>query len=352
MINSDNRYSAALDPSSRKYICPRCGKKTFVLYLKDGKPIADNVGRCDRQDKCGWHYTPADYRRDHHTGKPFRPDTSGSSAPSISGGRVWTPPPMEITPPDYIPPDVVKRTIARDPGGNSLLRYLRKVFEPLTGAEVVERAAVSLGVGTAKQFGGSPVFWQIDQFGKVRTGKVMGYNPDTGKRIKEPKPLFKWAHKMMTKTKPDYKLQQCYFGVHRIKGDNPIIWMFESEKTALIALICLMWGRAENIFFPVACGGCEGLSPAADKFCDVYDKHRIFLNKRVVLFPDVGKFSEWREAARRLQPYCKEVFISEILERRPRDTGVNVEFGDDLGDVLIRAAERGKDIASIITTAY
>ena len=29
---------------------------------------------------------------------------------------------------------------------------------------------------------GSVVFWQIDTLGKVRTGKVMNYNSETGKR--------------------------------------------------------------------------------------------------------------------------------------------------------------------------
>ena len=39
-------------------------------------------------------------------------------------------------------------------------------------------------LGTAVHYGGSIVYWQIDSTGNVRAGKVMGYDKDTGKRLK------------------------------------------------------------------------------------------------------------------------------------------------------------------------
>lgn len=35
-------------------------------------------------------------------------------------------------------------------------------------------------VGTSKHWEGATVFWQIDTIGRVRTGKIMLYNPETG----------------------------------------------------------------------------------------------------------------------------------------------------------------------------
>lgn len=61
-------YQYQLDKSSKKYICPRCGKKTFVLYLDEtGHPLDESVGRCDRQDKCAFHYAPREYFKDKGT---------------------------------------------------------------------------------------------------------------------------------------------------------------------------------------------------------------------------------------------------------------------------------------------
>lgn len=41
-------------------------------------------------------------------------------------------------------------------------------------------------VGKANHWQGSTVFWQTDIHDRVRTGKIMLYNPTNGRRIKEP----------------------------------------------------------------------------------------------------------------------------------------------------------------------
>jgi len=54
------------------------------------------------------------------------------------------------------------------------------------------------------------IFWQIDIHGKVRTGKIMQYNPETGKRIKHESGAIDWIHSKLKKsgTLPeDYNLQ-------------------------------------------------------------------------------------------------------------------------------------------------
>ena len=54
-------YRYALDRSPRKWICPRCGQKTFVRYVDtfSGEYVKDaRSGRCDRQIKCRYHLPP------------------------------------------------------------------------------------------------------------------------------------------------------------------------------------------------------------------------------------------------------------------------------------------------------
>ena len=56
------------------------------------------------------------------------------------------------------------------------------------------------------------IFWQIDTAGKVRTGKIMQYNAETGKRIKHESGAIDWVHNKLKKTKQllgDFNLQQC-----------------------------------------------------------------------------------------------------------------------------------------------
>ena len=69
--------------------------------------------------------------------------------------------------------------------------------------------------GTSRQWNGSTVFWQVDSQGRARAGKVMDYNQDSGRRIKEPENRITWAHSLMQKQ--GYKIRQCLFGEHLLK---------------------------------------------------------------------------------------------------------------------------------------
>ena len=60
---------------STRYICPRCKRKhSFTRYIdtyNNNEYISDNVGKCNRIDKCGYHYTPKQY----YTDNPWKRDT-------------------------------------------------------------------------------------------------------------------------------------------------------------------------------------------------------------------------------------------------------------------------------------
>ena len=53
-----------------RYTCPQCGRKqSFTRYIDTYNIyINDNVGKCNRLDKCGYHYTP----RQHLTDKEWK----------------------------------------------------------------------------------------------------------------------------------------------------------------------------------------------------------------------------------------------------------------------------------------
>ena len=61
-----------------RYTCPQCGRKyAFTRYIDNtnNQYVADNVGKCNRLDKCGYHYTPRQYFEDN----PWRRDDSCSN---------------------------------------------------------------------------------------------------------------------------------------------------------------------------------------------------------------------------------------------------------------------------------
>ncbi len=62
------------------------------------------------------------------------------------------------------------------------------------------------------------IFWQIDIQGKVRTGKIMQYNPDTGRRLKHESGAIKTVSKMLGHT--NIKTTQIYARITDSKISN------------------------------------------------------------------------------------------------------------------------------------
>ena len=51
-----------------RHICPQCGRKyTFTRYIDttNNTYVNERVGKCNRLDKCGYHYTPRQYFEDN-----------------------------------------------------------------------------------------------------------------------------------------------------------------------------------------------------------------------------------------------------------------------------------------------
>lgn len=282
-----------------KWICPECGRKTFVCYVDtNGNILDEGVGKCDRADKCAYHYTPRQYFEDNE----------GVGVPRPRQSRpIFKPQPR----PSYIDPDIFKQSVvATQSHRNHLITYLNGVF----GVELVNQMIADYYIGTSKHWESSTVFWQIDRFGRVHGGKIMQYNPDNGKRVKEPHNRITWVHTAMKI--PNYNLRQCLFGEHLLKKHpDTTVAIVESEKTAIIA---------SGVFgdcITMACGGCGNLTST---MCEP------LRGRDVVLFPDNGKFDEWSEKSKQLRHTFQRLRISNIMEREA------ISVGDDIGDLFLR----------------
>lgn len=306
---SDFRFHLKKCSGRTKLDCPQCGRyRCFVPYIDDTAKVQfpDNVGKCDHEHRCGYHYSPKDYFREHpetwHADDDIRCQTPVQVSPS------------ECRTPSYITAELMERSMSHY-DINPLFTFLSKVF----GTEKTLVLMSRYNVGTARIWGGSAVFWQVDSEGHIRGGKIMGFNPDTGHRIKEPVPLVCWVHAVMKIE--DYHLVQCLFGEHLLKS-RPYshVAVVESEKTALIAS-----GFVPEMLW-LATGGKNG--------CFNGRALQVLKGRSVTLYPDLGAADEWRcKAVNCLAGICARVTVSDLLENNA--TPEQRSRGLDIADFLL-----------------
>lgn len=291
-MNTEYRY--ILDKSSKKFLCPKCHKKRFVLYIDNetNKPLNSNVGKCDRLDNCNFHYSPKQYFNDNAIYKrPFIPIHTKAPEPKKSIS--------------FIDSNIFVKSL-NCYQKNNLINYLISKF----GTERINKLIETYFIGTAKN--GGTIFWQIDTKNKIRTGRIITYHIDKPNRNKDIS--INWVHKALKLN--DYNLQQCLFGEHLLNNDTRSVGIVESEKTALIA----------SLFFPdyvwIASGGKQYFKLIAN--C------KALKNRDVVLFPDLNAFDEWNERAKKL-PF--KVEVSDLLEKNATELDKNK--GYDIADYLL-----------------
>ncbi len=196
---------------------------------------------------------------------------------------------------------------------NPLYLFLCKTI----GKDAANRQFERYKVGTSKKWGGATVFWQIDKDCNVRSGKLMGYNPKDGHRIKEPIPQVCWVHSELKL--PDFHLKQCLFGEHLLATSSATVMLVESEKTCLIA------SNFMPDFLWLATGGKDG--------CFNEETMQVLRGRDVILIPDLGATEKWTKKSAILTPICKSVTVSTVLEQMATDE--QREAGLDISDFLL-----------------
>lgn len=321
---NDYRFHLQKYRMGSKTTCPQCGRKRcFVHYIDEEREVTfpDNVGRCDHINHCGYHYTPKDFFRDN-------PAEKERFANSYENRQRDGPPLRPVAPqePSYISVDIVEKSLAHY-DINPLFHYLCGVL----GKTETECLFKKYRVGTSKKWGGATVYWQTDISGRVRTGKVMNYDPKTGHRIKEPQACVSWAHKEIRL--PDFNLRQCFFGEHLL-AEFPFkhVMIVESEKTAIIAT------HFTPQYVWLATGGMNG--------CFNREAVEVLHGREMTLMPDLGATAKWKEKLPMLSSVCKSVSVSDMLERIATDEQRN--HGLDIADFLLMQETKQMILAKMI----
>lgn len=332
-----------LRKGSKKDICPNCGKRSFTPYVDENGEIFNRiVGRCDRENKCNYHYSPKDFYYDNPSVK--RPAFYKTALQIKERQPVL---PLGEIEKKYYLPSIGKYE------ANPLARYLHKVFDPLIGKEKVDCIFMQMGFGTSKLYGGAAVFWLIDANGRIRDGKIMGYNPTTGKRIKHPYPQINNAH---TQLYPDVKREwrPCMFGTHlAAAAKDKEIWIFESEKAALICALAFEWLGCW-MAIPVAVGGCSALNPKERVWRDQLSRLEFLRGRDIVLFPDEGMYLQWSSKLSGFHDKCGRVLLSTVTrkDRIAQKVDCEINPGEGFDDLILRYIERGLDLGDLLINAW
>lgn len=261
-------YRYQLDKTSRKFICPQCGKKSLVRYIDSlTNSYLENpfVGRCDREVKCGYHFPP---RKAGFSNERFTHIANQSN-------KILAPCDFTI--------DLDKEVFIRHRKDNAFYAFLQTIAP---SEERLESICRLFDIGSSRK--GGVIFFQQDLLGRIRTGKIMFYDPLSGKRIKHLNP--QWIHTKLPHS-DTWQLRQCLFGLHTTTSTDKAVGIVESEKTAIVM----------SLFFPerlwLATGGKNNLNTSTisevprdtiDIFADI-DAHESWKQKLPALERNTGK---------------------------------------------------------------
>ena len=217
--------------------------------------------------------------------------------------------------------------------------------------EQMLRAAERYHLGKSRD--GGVIFWQIDEEGRTRDGKIMYYREDCH-RDKSRHPSWASARlKAYYGYDGDLAVERCLFGLHLLEtysqplpimegggypqgknsadehftpppnsGGETAIAVVEAEKTAVIM------SEVYPQYVWMAAGGLSALS--AEKLRPLSDRH-------MILFPDTdpgGKaFAHWQHIAREASCHTLfPVYVSPLLERHatPEQKAAKIDIVDFL----------------------
>lgn len=285
-------YKYFLDTTSKKYICPRCTKKSFVRYVdrQTNNYLDISFGRCDRETKC-------QYFRKPHSNQLLKDVVRQESHPvSVS----------------YHDTELLSK-YSSSYIENNLFHYLSNIFEK----EEVKSVFRKYGVGTSTHWRGATVFFQIDYWQQVRAGKIMLYNSSSGKRVKNPYNHINWIHKVLHLN--NFELHQCLFGIHLLQEckTSTTICITESEKTAIVMSIVF----SEYIW--LATGSKSNFKETLLKPLKGY---------QIIAYPDKTEFDNWNKKCQKLKEKGYSIICSDLLENQ------DLQDGDDLVDLLLSNA--------------
>ena len=366
-------------------ICPICKQPKFSPYIDTvtNEPIAPKeCGRCCRERSCAYHMTPSEWFKEHPTEKrewlpreqyvelmrqrrreaaEIRKQPTNS--PSVYRGSTAEPggsskrsAEQNYTTRSACNAPVLTDTPSINRGGvgdylsrmstlchksrsdkNNLARWLCTQFPEEQVAEVLARYR------TGSSRDGRIIYWQIDEHGQVRAGKVMAYDLD-GHRMKDGKGNVCWVHSMkIDGIRFDEMLApQCLFGGHLAPllspqggktampeysplGEIEGAAIVESEKTAIIMSLI----KPDTVW--LATGGKAN-----------FKEQMLWplLGHEVAVYPDADALHDWAVRIAQLNRELGHRLYIPTGYYNLMDHDEACREGWDLADILLR--EEGK----------
>lgn len=258
----------------------------------------------------------------------------------------YTPPPPRPTPPPLqplrLPMGMVERTQRLE--ADMLVAWIKTCINwDYIQRNRIDEVLKAYHVGHGKN--GHTIFWQLDEHGDVRTGKMMKYypkgHPKFGKRDREAKWNFDFIHSALFRDPrlPQFdedkqEAQLTFFGMHLLnRYPNATVNIVESEKTAL--LMAIAYGNHATQVW-MACGGLEMLS--AERLKPITSQGR-----QIVLYPDRDGIDKWKAKVQQLN------IINIMLNTQPVTEWWQECDGPkaDIADVVVRILNERKPMTSI-----
>jgi hypothetical protein len=283
-----------------KIKCPSCGRRTFVpLVDTRTNQIIEYLGKCDRYHNCG--YKNYKIHDECVVEIPVQSDTDSFDVRESESAN------LDL---EHVL-NSMKYFSLED---NDLLTFFANTFS----REHAEYVKQKFLIGTSNRYARAAVFWYIStpqSCPMVHYGKIMKYDPVTGKRLKEA-----GAVGSVNRFIGDPRsVNPTLFGMHLAHTDEDAdIYVVESEKTAIIA----------SLFYPqhiwMATGSLYNLR--ANRFFEIKDRN-------IYLIPDSGAFQEWSNRVR-VELKSAKINIRDVwnIDRWP--------VGYDLADIIIEKRNR------------
>lgn len=328
---------------------------SFVVYPK---------GNCYKCFSCGAKGGVVDFLMNHeklsypdairYLGKKYHIDTDMEDFNyTIQERQKPEPLPMLELPKHIMAATLVETSLAED----NLIRWIRTGIKWDTIQRKRMEEMIGLyNIGHGKH--GHTIFWQIDEQGRLRTGKMMKYRDD-GHRDKQASWNFDWIHSTLSRhwdaekremtDEPPYPFPHLYdpskqeaqitfFGMHLLdhwkrKSIDQTVNIVESEKTAL--LMAIAYGNHAKQLW-IACGGLEMLT--RERLKPLIDQGR-----RIVLYPDRDGIEKWRIK-------CEQLHYDKVtLNTIPITKWWRPEDGEkaDIADVVIRMVNNSQPMTTI-----
>ena len=348
-----------------KALCPFHDDKSmgsFIVYPK---------GNCYKCFSCGARGGVIDWLMEHE--KLSYPDAlrwlgKFYQIPVDDVPVDWTYTPKPAPPPLptlHLPTELMLRTqYELNPYSDNLVRWIEQDIK----WDIVQRKRIPLvladyHVGHGRN--GHTIFWQLDESGHVRTGKMMKYRPD-GHRDKVASWNFDWIHSTLERGTPqrddhgqimrdehgdtiyntdayrnlyDTDRQEAritFFGMHLTQAAmyrHATIKLVESEKTAV--LMAIAYGNTQQDIW-MACGGLEMIT--RERLQPLIDQGR-----RIILYPDRDGIDKWKAKVAAIGYDRLSIDTDPVLKWwRPEDG-----HKADIADVVVRMLNNAKPLTTI-----